>query len=178
MGHTERFGGNEEHIYMSRRATLRASDADREQVAEQLRHATAEGRLSPDELEERLEAVFAARTYGDLDALVADLPGQTVRRRERPGRVGSGQAAWASPSLWLRPLPILVLFILAPVILALLLAAAVIFATVFSAWGLLVVVGWLTFGHGRGHYGAHYRRSLRAATRWQPSRAPRPRSWI
>jgi hypothetical protein len=40
----------------------------------QLRHATAEGRLTPQELEERLEALFAARTYGELDALVADLP--------------------------------------------------------------------------------------------------------
>jgi Domain of unknown function (DUF1707) len=54
--------------------SLRASDADREQVAERLRHATAEGRLGGDELEERLEAVYAARTYRALDALLADLP--------------------------------------------------------------------------------------------------------
>ena len=53
---------------------LRASDADREQVSERLRHATAEGRLGGDELEERLEALYAARTYGDLDALVVDIP--------------------------------------------------------------------------------------------------------
>ena len=69
---------------MARRATLRASDADREQIAERLRHATGEGRLSAEELEERLEAVFTARTYGELDAVVADLPGATpVRRRQR-----------------------------------------------------------------------------------------------
>jgi Domain of unknown function (DUF1707) len=54
--------------------SLRASDADREQVAERLRHATAEGRLSEDELEERLEALYAARTYGALHALTVDLP--------------------------------------------------------------------------------------------------------
>jgi Domain of unknown function (DUF1707) len=36
--------------------------------------ATAEGRLGTDELEERLEAVYHARTYGELDTLVADLP--------------------------------------------------------------------------------------------------------
>jgi hypothetical protein len=154
---------------MSRRATLRASDADRERIAERLRHATGEGRLSADELEERLEAVFAARTYGELDAVVADLPGETVRQRER---------AHASASLWLRPVPILALFILAPVILSLMLAAAVIVATVFSAWGLLLVVGWFAFGHTRRHYGTHYRRSLRAATHWQPGRAPRPRPWV
>jgi hypothetical protein len=54
--------------------SLRASDADREQVAERLRHATAEGRLSGDELEERLEALYASRTYGELDALLVDIP--------------------------------------------------------------------------------------------------------
>jgi DUF1707 SHOCT-like domain len=163
---------------MSRRATMRASDADRDRVADQLRHATAEGRLSPDELEERLEAVFAARTYGDLDAQVGDLPGQTVRRPDRRERATSPRSGWPGASLWLRPVPIiLALFILGPVILALMLAVAVIIATVFSAWGLLLVIGWLAFGHGRRHYGAHYRRSLHAATRWQPGRAPRPRSW-
>jgi hypothetical protein len=164
---------------MSRRATLRASDADRERVAEQLRHATAEGRLDPDELEERLETAFAARTYGELDQLVVDLPGQTVRRRDRSERAASVGGGWPGASLWLRPVPIvLALFIFGPVILALMLAAAVIVATVFSAWGVLLVVGWLTFGHSRLHYGAHYRRSLRAATRWQPGHAPRPRPWI
>jgi hypothetical protein len=43
-------------------------------VAERLRHATAEGRLSADELGERLEALYSARTYGELDVLLADLP--------------------------------------------------------------------------------------------------------
>lgn len=59
---------------MTRRAVLRASDADREQIAERLRQAAAEGRLFADELEERLSAAFSARTYGELDAIVADLP--------------------------------------------------------------------------------------------------------
>jgi hypothetical protein len=69
-------------------ASLRASDSDREQVAERLRHAMAEGRLSGHELEQRLEALYVARTYGQLDALVADLPihrslGQPRVRRGR-----------------------------------------------------------------------------------------------
>src|SRR5579871_4656935 len=126
---------------MARRAILKASDSDREQVAERLRHATAEGRLMAEELEERLEAVFAARTYGELDAIVADLPGAPAPRRERP------QHGWSAgrpgPNLLLRPLPILAMFILAPVILSLMLAAAVIVATVVSASGLLLIVGWL-----------------------------------
>jgi hypothetical protein len=59
---------------VQRLPSLRASDADREQAVARLRHATAEGRLTAQELEERLEALFAARTYGELDALLADLP--------------------------------------------------------------------------------------------------------
>src|SRR5690606_14708362 len=53
---------------------LRAADADRQQVAEQLRSAVDEGRLTLDEYDERLTAVYAAKTYGDLSRLTADLP--------------------------------------------------------------------------------------------------------
>lgn len=53
---------------------LRASDADREHVAELLGQAFAEGRLSTEEHGERLESVYAAKTMGELRPLVADLP--------------------------------------------------------------------------------------------------------
>ncbi|MEU6772840.1 DUF1707 domain-containing protein [Streptomyces sp. NPDC046759] len=53
---------------------LRASDADRERVAEVLRDALAEGRLDMEEFEERLEALYKARTYGELAPLTRDLP--------------------------------------------------------------------------------------------------------
>ncbi|AOP45665.1 DUF1707 SHOCT-like domain-containing protein [Streptomyces lydicus] len=53
---------------------LRASDADRERVAEILRDALAEGRLVMEEFEERLDAAYRARTYGELEPLTADLP--------------------------------------------------------------------------------------------------------
>ena len=46
--------------------TLRASDADRDAVAERLREAHAEGRLTVEEVGERLDATFAARTLGEL----------------------------------------------------------------------------------------------------------------
>ena len=52
---------------------LRASDADRERTAEVLRLAAGEGRLTADELGERLDAVFAGRTLGELERLVADV---------------------------------------------------------------------------------------------------------
>jgi hypothetical protein len=55
---------------------LRAGHADRDAVAEQLREAAGDGRIDLEELEERLERAFAAKTYGELESLVADLPGQ------------------------------------------------------------------------------------------------------
>lgn len=54
--------------------SLRASDRDREQTAERLRHAAGEGRLFQEELEERVRAALVARTYGELAAVVCDLP--------------------------------------------------------------------------------------------------------
>ncbi|MER5749674.1 DUF1707 domain-containing protein [Streptomyces sp. NPDC002088] len=53
---------------------LRASDADRERVAEVLRDAVAEGRLDMEEFEERLESTYKARTYGELAPITRDLP--------------------------------------------------------------------------------------------------------
>jgi DUF1707 SHOCT-like domain len=123
---------------VARGSTFRASDADREHVAERLRHATGEGRLSAEELEERLGTLFSAKTYGELDALVADLPGQVARRRQR-----------SHPLLQLRPLPVLVLLFLMPVLVSVVIAAVVVLATVFTAWAVLVAVALWFFGSGR-----------------------------
>lgn len=69
---------------------VRASDADRERTADALRVQAGEGRLEPDELEQRLEAAFSARTLADLDALTADLPARERRQeRSRPRRPAS-----------------------------------------------------------------------------------------
>lgn len=54
---------------------LRVSDHDREQVAEQLRQAAGDGRLTLDELDDRLAQAYAAKTFGDLEPLTHDLPG-------------------------------------------------------------------------------------------------------
>lgn len=63
------------------RAVIRASDADREATATELRHHYATGRLDNDELAERLAAAYAARTHGSLDKLFTDLPGRHRSRR-------------------------------------------------------------------------------------------------
>ncbi|HLX51185.1 MAG TPA: DUF1707 domain-containing protein [Streptosporangiaceae bacterium] len=53
---------------------IRISDADREHVAARLREHFAEGRLTQDELDERITAAFSAKTLGDLRPILADLP--------------------------------------------------------------------------------------------------------
>ena len=68
---------------------LRCSDADRERVADTLREAAAEGRLTLSELEERLDATFRSRTYGDLEPITRDLPpGRDLVRGGPPARPG------------------------------------------------------------------------------------------
>jgi hypothetical protein len=59
---------------MSDAGNLRISDQERDGVMEELREHTVAGRLTAEELDERLDAVYAAKTRADLDALRADLP--------------------------------------------------------------------------------------------------------
>jgi hypothetical protein len=67
---------------------IRASDADRDRVADVLREALAEGRLTAEEHAERIEQVYASRTLGDLVPITSDLP---VHRLE--ARLGRQPAA-------------------------------------------------------------------------------------
>jgi Domain of unknown function (DUF1707) len=59
-------------------AAARAGDADREAVADRLRIAAGDGRIDLAELDERLTQAYAAKTYGQLQVLVADLPAHSV----------------------------------------------------------------------------------------------------
>ena len=65
---------------------LRASDGDRERTVDGLRAHAAEGRLTVDELEERVQRALAARTLGELSGLTRDLPEQAPPAPDRPGR--------------------------------------------------------------------------------------------
>ena len=53
---------------------MRVSDSDRERAADVLREAAGHGRITMDELDERLEVAYTAKTYGDLAAVTRDLP--------------------------------------------------------------------------------------------------------
>ena len=66
---------------------LRIGDAERDAAAADLGEHYAAGRLTLDELNERLDAVFSARTFGQLNRIMADLPG--------PGRL-TWRTAWPS----------------------------------------------------------------------------------
>ena len=114
---------------MAPHSSLRASDADREAVAERLRHAAGEGRLEPDELEERLHEALRARTYGDLKRLLTDLPSRPM--------------AWERRSVEARPAARIALAIAMRVVLTLAVVAVVVtVAALMTAWWILWVVVW------------------------------------
>jgi hypothetical protein len=75
---------------------LRASDADREHHAEVLRRAAGDGRLTMDELDERLTTVYESRTHRELERLVADVvaPGERTHSDRMPVRRGEEGSSW------------------------------------------------------------------------------------
>ncbi|MGH3166108.1 MAG: DUF1707 SHOCT-like domain-containing protein [Trebonia sp.] len=89
---------------------MRVGHAERDAVAAELREHYASGRLTLEELNERLDKTFAARTKGDLNALMTDLPsapgtgagagmGSGTGSRGSGGRDSARQAGWSAGSL-------------------------------------------------------------------------------
>ena len=75
-----RFGGQPDPVHM------RAADADRQKIAERLKAALEEGRLSLHEYDDRLREAYAARTYADLLGLITDLPATGLSAEEVAAR--------------------------------------------------------------------------------------------
>jgi Domain of unknown function (DUF1707) len=84
---------------------LRASDAERERVADALRRHHVEGRLDTEELQERLERCYAARTTGELAPLLADLPSE-----REAGRAPRARSPWPAPPVLAVVLVVLLAF--------------------------------------------------------------------
>ncbi|MEH0843186.1 DUF1707 domain-containing protein [Micromonospora sp. CPCC 205711] len=84
---------------MEARDRMRAGDADRQAVAEQLRVAVDEGRLDLHEYDERLRLAYEAKTYGELDAVVGDLPAPASAERSAlaPRQTGPGGLDTSGP---------------------------------------------------------------------------------
>ena len=94
-----------------RRDHLRAADVDRSYVADLLKKAVDEGRLTLSEYDERLQHTYSARTYGDLDKVILDLPRPSRRSAVQPAMGAqppvSGPGGWTPPQQakdadWLR----------------------------------------------------------------------------
>lgn len=131
---------------MRRDGRLRASDADRDQVVERLRAAATEGRLSSDELDERVHDALTALTYDDLEAVLDDLPRPRPREDRRPAHPARREdrtpvrrtvGSWAVDAVRANPL---LLFVMIPVVAtagAMLLAAAITWMTLIAVVMLL-----------------------------------------
>ena len=146
---------------MARYSALRASDADREHVAERLRDAAAEGRLLAEELEQRLASALRARTYGELDAVVADLPTNRVARRSSRSAV-----VLARPALALA---------IALATVAVVAVAVLVITGLVAAWALWTLFAWWMF---RGRCGPRRRRAMHRHGHWQVSRQAERRAGL
>jgi hypothetical protein len=138
---------------MASHASIRASDADREAVAERLRHAAVEGRIEPEELEDRLHAALRARTYGDLRTLLSDLPAKPLAWER-------GRAAEVIPGARIA----LAVAMRVAVVLAVV-AVVLVVAAVMAAWWVLWAVVWLGVWGRRSCFGP--------PRRWDRSHGPR-----
>jgi hypothetical protein len=133
---------------------MRASDAEREAVTARLRDHYAEGRLTQDELDERVSAALTAKTFGELRTLTTDLPGPAAvppRTAARP--------SWDGPPPWRhrRHRPPVPLFLL----IALLLVLASGGGWAVFAFFRLILVFWLVMMLTRIVIGLVYRRRHR-----------------
>jgi hypothetical protein len=135
-----------------RRASLRASDADREQFVEALRRHHAEGRLTIEELTERTERAYTARTLGDLDTLATDLPplpgpptapaapgGPPTRPAPPPDWRAAAKAALVRSLLWYGLLSLFLVAIWA-------MSDRGYFWPVWPILGFALLLGWQAFG--------------------------------
>jgi DUF1707 SHOCT-like domain len=121
--------------------SLRVGDAEREAVGEIIRREHVNGRLDAVEFQERLDRSLVAKTYADLDALVADLPGTEPPRRHRA-------YAWTP---WPWPLGLVPLVVLAMIIAT----GGHLIWLAFPVFVLFVLrpLVWRSWGHGYRGYG-------------------------
>jgi len=130
-----------------RRASLRAADADRERFVEALRQHHVDGRLTAEELAERTERAYAARTFGDLDALATDLPplhppapaaGPPAGARPPAARRAAAKAALLRTALWFGLISLVLLVIWG-------MTGADYFWPIWPILGFLIAIGWQAF---------------------------------
>jgi Domain of unknown function (DUF1707) len=153
---------------------IRISDADREQVAARLREHFAEGRITPDELDERISAVFAAKTYGDLRHVLADLPDSapSAPLAPQPGQTGP----WGGPQgpQWMvyrrRPrfLPLMLLALIAALVVP---GVGWVFLAFFQFLLVAGLIATVAVAFAAARFRRRVRRSLQSGATfyWHPS---------
>jgi hypothetical protein len=151
---------------------IRVSDADRERVASQLRDQYAEGRLTADELDERITATLGAKTVAELRRVTADLPvPEPAAAGAGPGGPGAGRPAppwagrpWGGRGFAVRRhrgprfLPVLLLLLVAALVIpgaGWLLVAFV--KVVLLFWLVALVAGLFAAARFRRHVRRHWR---------------------
>jgi hypothetical protein len=116
---------------MAPRDQQRAADSDRERVAQRLQRALEEGRLDLNEYDDRVGRAYGAKTYGELDRLVKDLPVPPPAKQVYPGAARRWLAAQWRP--WVNVVSICV---------AVWLLTAVASGTLLYFWPFWVAVPW------------------------------------
>ena len=115
-------------------ATMRVSDAERAEVADQLAQHYGDGRLDQAELDERLSRAMSAKTRADLTGITDDLPEVSARASAHPAKTQAIPPAPRARRQWPRALPIVLLI-----------------AVVAVTWhGLAAFWPWSWFGFGFG----------------------------
>jgi hypothetical protein len=127
---------------MVRASEHRVSDAERDEVVELLRNAAADGRIDHDELDNRVARALTARTYGDLNATIADIPrprGARTLNATRPTTVSRKVGGWALTAV--RNEPWLLVFVIPMVAVALSLMLAALMMWMIVAFAMLALGG-------------------------------------
>lgn len=151
---------------------IRASDADRDRAAALLREHHAAGRLTPEEFSERLDRAFTAKTVGEIDGLLRDLPSidlyrlpdaeltrQPRQAEQRRHHMNAWRAAWGS---WFT------CSLLCFVIWALSGLGYPWPLWIAAPWGAILLGRWVTGSHPNGG-----RRQVRGSTGQDPGQLPR-----
>ncbi|HEV2452057.1 MAG TPA: DUF1707 domain-containing protein [Streptosporangiaceae bacterium] len=148
---------------------IRVSDADREEVAARLREHFAQGRISSEELDERITAALSAKTAGDLRRVLTDLPGPSPVQQAGPavpwGRPGGPRGGF--PVGVFRRGPRLLPLVVFALIASLLLPGA---GWVFFAFFQFLLVMFLAVSVTGIVMAARFRRNLRR--NWQSGNGP------
>jgi hypothetical protein len=136
-------------------------------VAERLKQAATEGRILAHELEDRLGAALRARTYGDLDDVVADLPGARLASRPR---------SRTRELIVQQPLAAAVVLVVAVVMVFV--VAAIVVASLVALSSLWIVFAFIMLIHRGGRFGPPHRRYYGPPRRGPGARpgAGRPRT--